>query len=178
LILRCFVKSDVEAIFNNWASDPEVAKFLWSPPHRDIAVTRKYNKERLRNYKRDNYYDWTMELKASGQIIGNIRVNHQLEGIQSMEIGCVMGRSWWNYGYSTEALRGLIKFLFEEVGVNRIESYNDPRNPGSGRVLQKAGLIYEGTLRQADWNNQGVSDKACYAILASEYSGRKEKPNA
>ena len=169
LVLRRFVKTDIEDVFNNWGSDPEAAKYLWSPPHKDIAVTREYNKERLRNYKRDNYYNWAIELKATGQVIGNISAFNLREGIQSVEVGSVMGKAWWNQGYMTEALCRLVKFLFEEVGANRIESNHDPRNPGSGRVLQKAGMTYEGTLRQAGSNNRGVCDQACYAILANEY---------
>ena len=69
----------------------------------------------------------------------------------------------------------LLQFFFEEVGVNRIESRHDPRNPNSGKVMQKAGLRYVGTLRQSDWNNQGVCDAAYYTILADDYFGGLRK---
>ena len=52
--------------------------------------------------------------------------------------------------------------------MNRIESRHDPRNPNSGRVMKKCGMIYEGTLRQSDRNNQGICDASYYAILASD----------
>jgi len=63
----------------------------------------------------------------------------------------------------------VIRFLFEEVKVNRIQARHDPANPGSGIVMKKCGLQYEGTLRKADKNNTGIVDVAMYGILAEEY---------
>jgi ribosomal-protein-alanine N-acetyltransferase len=179
LILRRFVETDAEDMFSNWCSDPEVTKFLAWQPHGDISVTREFMKTRLEGYARDDFYSWVIELKATGQVIGTIAVGRHNDAPRSATMGYAMGRAWWNRGYMTEALRGVIKFFFEEVGMNRVEAWHDPRNPGSGRVMQKAGMVYEGTLRQAGTNNQGVCDEACYAILASEYKqNRKGNPNA
>jgi ribosomal-protein-alanine N-acetyltransferase len=169
LILRRHVEADVPDMFRHWTNDPEVTKYLTWQPHGDIAVTREYMQARLDNYAKEDFYSWALELKATGQVIGNISVVYQQEDIQSVIIGYAMGRAWWNRGYMTEALRAVIKFFFEEVGVNRVEARHDPRNVGSGRVMQKAGMLYEGTLRQAHTNNQGLCDEACYAILAREY---------
>ena len=66
----------------------------------------------------------------------------------------------------------IIPFFFETVGVKRIESQHDPENPNSGKVMQKCGLKYEGTLRQADWSNKGIVDACMYSILATEYFER------
>jgi ribosomal-protein-alanine N-acetyltransferase len=91
-----------------------------------------------------------------------------------VHIGYCIGKAWWRNGYMSEALTELVWFFFEKVGVNRIESRHDPRNPNSGKVMQKAGLKYEGTLRQSDKNNLcGFCDAAYYAILADDY--RKDK---
>ena len=67
------------------------------------------------------------------------------------------------------ALRHIIPFFFEEVGVQRIEAQHDPNNPASGKVMEKCGLKYEGTLRKADWSNKGIVDACMYSILATEY---------
>lgn len=69
----------------------------------------------------------------------------------------------------SEAFSRIIPFLFEEVKVQRIEAQHDPNNPGSGKVMEKCGLKYEGTLRKADWSNKGIVDAAMYALLAEEY---------
>jgi len=61
------------------------------------------------------------------------------------------------------------RYLFEEVGMNRIEAAHDVHNPASGRVMQKAGMVFEGIHRQASKNNTGVCDIAIYAILAKDH---------
>lgn len=68
----------------------------------------------------------------------------------------------------SEALKTVMDFLFDEVDVNRIEARHDPHNPNSGKVMEKCKMKYEGTLRSFDWNNQGICDACCYALLKSE----------
>jgi len=94
------------------------------------------------------------------------------EKVDSVHIGYCIGKKWWGQGITTEALGALIRFFFEEVKANRIDSRHDPRNPGSGKVMMHCGMKYEGTMRQADRNNQGLCDYMAYAILASEYPNR------
>ena len=78
-------------------------------------------------------------------------------------------QQWWHNGYVSEALKSVISFLFESVGVNRIMAKHDTQNPNSGKVMQKSGMTYEGTLRQADRNNRGIVDVCVYSVLAKEY---------
>lgn len=78
-------------------------------------------------------------------------------------------RKWWNQGVTSEALSALIKFFINEVKANRIESRHDPLNPNSGKVMIKCKMKYEGTMRQADINNQGICDYSMYALLSKDY---------
>ena len=88
-----------------------------------------------------------------------------------METGYCIGRNWWHRGIVSEVLAELIRFFFEEMGVNRIEARHDVNNPNSGAVMRKCGMKYEGTMRQSDWNNQGICDTCWYSILRSDYFG-------
>jgi ribosomal-protein-alanine N-acetyltransferase len=72
----------------------------------------------------------------------------------------------------SEALKAVMDFFFDEVGMRRIETRHDPRNPHSGGVMRKCGMTYEGTLRQSDWNNQGICDACWYGILAEEWKAK------
>ena len=85
-----------------------------------------------------------------------------------VHIGYCIGRTWWHKGITSEALKAVMDYFFEKVEVNRIESRHDPRNPNSGGVMKKCGMKYEGTLRQADRNNQGICDCSFYGLLASD----------
>ena len=140
LILRRFESSDAEAMFNNWASDAEVTKFLTWPAHSDVSVSKAVIGSWIPLYNNLNHYSWAIVLKEISQPIGSIAVVDQRDDIRMVHIGYCIGRKWWRQGYASESLAELIRFFFEDVGVNRIESRHDPRNPNSGKVMQKCGL--------------------------------------
>ncbi|MDE6031267.1 MAG: GNAT family N-acetyltransferase [Oscillospiraceae bacterium] len=169
LILRQFTIDDAEAMYKNWASDTEVTKFLMWPAHKDISVSEEVLRDWVSNYAKKEFYQWAIVFKEySDKPIGSIAIVRADETVGSAHIGYCIGKPWWHKGIMTEALGAVIDFLFDEVGVNRVESRHDPRNPNSGAVMKKCGMKYEGTLRQADWNNQGICDTDYYSILASE----------
>ena len=169
LILRRYTKDDAEAMYKNWASDDEVTRFLTWPTHASQEITQSIIDEWVQRYANENYYHWTIVVKENGEEpIGDIAVVNIKEKASVAHIGYCIGRSWWNKGITSEALKSVIDFLFDVVGVNRIEARHDTKNPNSGKVMQKCGMKYEGTLRSADWNNQGIHDVCYYAILKSE----------
>lgn len=170
LILRRFELSDADALFNNWANDAEVTKYLTWPPHSDISVSKAVIDSWMKLYENLNHYSWAIVLKDIGEPIGSIAAVQRRDDTKMVHLGYCIGRNWWRQGYTSEALAELIRFFFEDIGANRIESRHDPRNPNSGKVMLKCGLKYEGTLRQSDINNQsGFCDAEYYAILAEEY---------
>ncbi len=166
LILRPFVPEDAQAMYDNWASDPEVTKFLTWPTHRDVEVTRAVLGDWVASYARPDYYQWAIEF--GGEAIGSISVVSHSDRIRKATIGYCLGRRWWRRGIMTEALRTVMNFLFDEVGMNRVDACHDVNNPNSGAVMRNCGMRYEGTQRQADWNNQGVCDICGYALLREE----------
>lgn len=175
LVLRRFTESDAEAAFKNWTSSDAVTKFLRWETYRDISAMRDYINFQLENYKKTDTYDWAIVLKELGEPIGSMGAVAFNEKARSVEIGYCIGEKWWRRGYTSEALSAVIRFFFEEVGVNRVYSEHDPRNPNSGRVMEKCGMKYEGTLRQADFNNTGICDTCVYGILAEEYNAHANK---
>ncbi|HCW53330.1 MAG TPA: N-acetyltransferase [Clostridium sp.] len=169
LILRKFTMEDAEPMYKNWASDESVVKYLTWPAHSSIEVSKSVIEGWIGNYSRKDYYQWAIILKENGsEPIGCIGVNTCDDVISMAHIGYCLSRHWWHKGIMSEALQCVMDFLFEKVGMNRIESRHDPRNPHSGDVMKKCGMKYEGTLRNADYNNQGICDASYYGILASE----------
>lgn len=169
LILRRFVINDIQDIYDNWASDAEVTKFLMWPTHRSTEDTRTFFSSLIEKYSQANLYSWGIELKELGKVVGNISVVGLDEKVESVHIGYCIGKPWWNKGITSEAFKAVIKYLMEEVKVNRIESRHDPKNPNSGKVMEKCGLKFEGILKESDYNNQGICDAAWYALLKKEY---------
>lgn len=169
LLLRKLSVNDAEAMFRNWASDPEVTKFLTWPPHKSAEITKSLLEDWSKEYEKDNYYQWGIELKAIGEVIGTISVVGLKEEIDMVHIGYCIGQAWWHQGVMTEALGAIIDFFFTEVRCNRIESRHDVNNPHSGEVMKKCGMKLEGMKRSADINNQGICDVVEYAILKCDY---------
>ena len=169
LVLRRFSVDDAEAMYQNWASDVEVTKYLTWPPHDSAEVSKAVLADWVSSYSKPNYYQWAIVLKEHRpDPIGSISAVSMNDDIDMIHIGYCLGKGWWHQGIMSEALKAVMDFFFDQVGANRIESRHDPRNPHSGMVMKKCGLKYEGTLRSSDRNNQGICDACWYALLRSE----------
>ncbi|MBE6708356.1 MAG: GNAT family N-acetyltransferase [Ruminococcaceae bacterium] len=169
LILRRFTKNDAAEVHRNFAGDPVVTEFLRWSCHEDMAETQAEVAEWVKAYDDLSYYNWAITLKESGEVIGSVGCAWMNEHIDMVHTYYCIGKAWWGSGIVTEAYKAVVKYFFEEVGANRIEAYHAPENPASGKVMQKCGLTYEGTLRCGDYNSHGIVDAAVYAILRSEY---------
>ena len=169
LILRRFTPDDAEAMYRNWASDPEVTKYLTWPAHSGVDVSKAVLEGWVSSYSQENYYHWAIVLKEHGDDpIGDIVAGNLNDDIAKVHIGYCLGKNWWHQGIMSEALKAVMDFFFDKVGANRIESRHDPRTPHSGMVMKKCGMKYEGTMRSSDKNNQGICDTCWYALLKLE----------
>lgn len=102
-----------------------------------------------------------------GQLVGAMALVTKEEGIS--EIGYWVGVPFWGRGYASEAAAEVVRYGFEERGLQRIFAMHFDRNPASGRVLQNAGMQYEGTLRKHVKKWDEYVDLVCYGILREEY---------
>lgn len=172
LVLRPFALEDAEAMYKNWANDPEVTRFLMWPTHRDVDESEEVLSGWVERYEDGDYYQWAIELKELGEPIGSISVVQQDQRARRAHIGYCIGKKWWHRGIMTEALGAVIDYLFSE-GYLRIDSRHNVKNPHSGDVMKKCGMRYEGTFKGYDWDNSGIGDAAFYAILKEDYDKQK-----
>ena len=172
LILRKFTIDDAGAMFENWASDERVTRYLTWCPHESPEATRQLLELWCAAYENLNTYNWVMEYK--GTPIGNISVVRLSEKSEYAELGYCMGYAYWNKGFMPEAAKAVIDFLFSEVGVNRVGISHAVKNPASGRVAQKCGLTFEGTKREYFKTSTGeFLDISDYGIIRSEWENLK-----
>ena len=143
LRLRAVRREDAQRIFDYWASDPEVTKYLTWPPHSSVEVTELVMDRWLAEYDKPDVYRYGIELKESGALIGMIYVVHFTDGCPV--IGYCSGRPTWGRGYMTEALKALCARLFED-GYRTILIRAIDENIGSNRVIQKAGFRFTGSV--------------------------------
>lgn len=174
LVLRPYTLQDAQAMYDNWAGDSQVTKYLTWESHRNVEETKQILEEWMARYEDRDFYNWAIAWKEDpGQPIGNISVVELDADVECASVGYCLGRKWWRQGVMTEAFGGIIRFLFEEVGLNRIQASHDIENPNSGKVMEKCGLKKEGVLRQSARNCQGICDSCIHGLLASDYFAQK-----
>ncbi len=172
LTLRRFTVEDAQAMFDCWANDERVTRYLTWLPHGSPELTKQLLTDWCARYDDLSYYNWVIEFE--GTPIGNISAVHLNEKSEHAELGYCMGYDYWGKGIMTEAAKAVIDFLFSEVGVNRVAIGHAVKNPASGRVAQKCGLTYEGTSRQYYKSFSGeFHDVSHYGILRSEWEAQK-----
>ena len=169
LILRRYRLEDAEDMFYNWASDPEVTRYLTWQPHGSIDVSRELAAHWAEESARPDCYQWAIVPKDLNEPIGSISVVHVNEQLASAELGYCIGKRWWGQGLTAEALRAVLEYLIRDVGFQKVSAMHDIHNPNSGRVMRKAGMHQEGVLRRSGRNNSDpCCDLAVYSILAKE----------
>ena len=169
LILRRVRKEDAQMMYDNYAGDDEVTKYLSWPTHTSPEICAMVLRDWVSGYEKSDFYLWAITVKAEGDgLIGTISVVAHNDSIEKAEIGYCIGRQWWHKGITSEALKAVMDYLFDEVSFNRLEACHDPRNPNSGKAMMKCGMKYEGTFRQSGRNNQGICDASWYALLRGE----------
>jgi len=168
LILRRFTVDDAEAMYRNWASDPKVTEFLTWQTHESVDFTRELLAGWEKEYENESYYHWCIVWKETGEPIGALMVVGINERLLSAGLGYNLGSAFWGKGIMPEAVRAIIKFLFTEVGFYRVSAMHDIGNPNSGRVMEKCGMQYEGTLRGVYYYKNHFVDCKQYAILRHE----------
>ncbi len=176
LILRKFTVDDAQAMFENWASDERVTRYLTWCPHESPEATKQLLELWCAAYENPNTYNWVMEYE--GTPIGGISVVRLSEKSEYAELGYCMGYAYWNKGFMTEAAKAIIDFLFTEVGVNRVGISHAVKNPASGKVAQKCGLTFEGTKREYFKTSTGeFLDISDYGIIRCEWENIRKKNN-
>lgn len=165
LRLRKAKLSDAEAIFRQYAQDPEVTKYVSWRAHSDVEETRDYMRMCLLAWDVGKAFHWVIERLEDKQVIGMIIARVDKE---KWELGYVLARKYWGRGYMTESLKGLIAWALKQKNIFRIWAVCDVDNAASARVMEKAGMQREGILRR--WSvHPNISpeprDSSCYAIV-------------
>jgi [ribosomal protein S5]-alanine N-acetyltransferase len=118
-------------------------------------------------------YQFMIEHRETGQVVGYCRLTVQDVRARSAEIGYFMHRAAWGQGYATEAARELLRLGFDRLHLHRIYTGCLSTNVGSARVMEKLGLRREGHLLEAQWANGVWGDTLLYAILGREWNARQ-----
>lgn len=162
LILRPVGDGDAEAIYDGYATDPTVTRYLVWPPHRSIADTESYLDRCRAIAATGEAIVHALTDRADGRMIGAFELRRPAPG--RLGFGYVLARPWWGRGLMAEALAAVAGWAMAQPDIWRIGDVCDVDNLGSARVMEKAGLTREGLLRR--WSvhpNIGPEPRDCFS---------------
>lgn len=174
LILRRLTKNDAYKAFENWCNRDGVDRYVLWKKHENIDITLMQYEKWVLEYDNPKTFRWIVELKKDGNVIGTIDVANNYLKYGTCDIGYCYGDKFWGRGYASEALKAVIKYLFEEVDADLICAEHMSNNPASGKVMKKAGMKYEGILRSRVIDKNNIrNDLISYSITKDEYFENK-----
>ena len=168
LTLRKINIDDADMMFRNWANDDEVSRYMRWSTHKTVEETKSIIQEWFNNYSDIHTYHWGICLK-DGKMIGSVGVMITAEYDFKGEIGYCIGRNWWGQGYTSEAVKAVIDYMYINTDIERIEAYHSIQNPASGKVMLKAGMRKDGFAKHKYKNRDGFQDCDLYGIIRAEW---------
>ncbi|HHU55829.1 MAG TPA: GNAT family N-acetyltransferase [Acholeplasmataceae bacterium] len=140
LIIRRPCITDVHFMYYNWASDPEVTKYLTWSPHESMNVSELLIQTWINN---ENSLNWIIEAKKTKEAIGSISLFNTDYKNRSCEVGYCLSRYYWNQGLMTECIQYIVKYAFKK-GMKTINALVREENIASIKVLEKNGFVEMG----------------------------------
>ncbi len=167
LILRQFTLDDIDAVYKNYGSDEKVNRYISFAPCFSKESTQQFIQMHIKQYASNPaFYGWA--ITVHGEVIGSVGL-FNVDDADQCELGYSLGSRWWNQGYTTEAAQAVLDYAFHELNAHRVYASHHIDNIASEKVLQKIGMKYEGTMREAQKNADGTySDLKLYAKIITD----------
>lgn len=140
------VLSDAQAMFDVYARDPEVTRYLVFKPYKKL--------EDLKSWLNFIIQEWDSKPGIAYLLFNHDRPEELLGSFSitvdrfKAEVGYLVARPYWGHGLMTEVLTYWVDWALSQPDIFRISALCDVENPASGRVMEKAGLTLEGTFRR------------------------------
>ncbi|KJB89086.1 alanine acetyltransferase [Paenibacillus sp. E194] len=170
LTLKKVEEHHLEEVYDIYSNDT-VFEYCGIIPKYKKATVKNMIGHFERDFNKRSRIKWGIFTNEdSERVVGIMEAFDFNQKVNMATIGYFLAETEWGKGIAAEATRIVVKFLFEDVGVNRIQAEVMPANERSKRVLLKNGFIKEGTLRQASlWSGKGIVDLEIYGLLQEEY---------
>ncbi len=171
LTLRKMLVSDMADMYE-YAARPEVTKYLTWQPHPDREYTRDYLQYLGNRYAAGMFYDWAIVYEPHCKMIGTCGFTAFNCTSDSAEVGYVLNPEYWGKGIAPEAVRRVLEFGFDDMGLHRIEAKFMEENERSRRVMEKVGMTFEGIHRDGMYVKGSYVNVGVCAILEDEWRAR------
>jgi RimJ/RimL family protein N-acetyltransferase len=176
LLLRPMRTEDAASIATR-RSDPEVARYQsWTTPYPlERAQALVADIVAMDGPTDGEWWMLTVADPGDSTVLGDLVVHLTWQG-RTAEIGYTLARDAWGAGYAVEAASELVRYLFDDLGVNRVEAMLHPENPASAMVLERIGMRFEGHTRGSFWLGDENSDDWIYGMIRADWEAWKGRP--
>jgi ribosomal-protein-alanine N-acetyltransferase len=171
LLLRPMELGDAPAIYA-YRSDAEIYRYMSPEPPASLDAVAESIRQWLELGAENRPPPWVIVPRDSGRVAGLIGLDHLNRAHSEGWLTYELARELWGRGIVTEAVRAVLGYGFGTFGLNRIGAYCWDGNVASQRVMEKAGMHYEGTLRQIRFAKGAYRDLRYYSMLAEEWKAR------
>jgi [ribosomal protein S5]-alanine N-acetyltransferase len=169
LLLCPFTLEDAPTV-KELAGEWEIAEMTATIPHPyEQGMAEAWISKHQDSFEKGEAVTFAVTFKPDGCLVGAISLVHINQTHRLAELGYWIGKPFWNNGYCTEASQEMIRYAFKVLDLNRVQARHLTKNPASGRVMHKAGMKFEGILRQSVFRWGKYEDTAIYSILREEW---------
>jgi len=171
IYLKPFEMNDIDEGYIQWINDHETTKFLDNPSSK--------TKEDLQNYAKNvlddpNYVFFAVIEKKTNRHVGNAKIGPINWNHRRTTFGRLLSKETWGMGYGTEAVKLMVKYIFEELNLNRIVEHSVVDNIAAIRSVEKAGLDREGTIEEYVYSNGRYRDVTIMGLTRARYEEKKQ----
>ncbi len=177
LRLRRICRYDRDDMYD-YARREEVSRYLLWSAHPDKDYTKKLIDHLLCLYRSGEFFDFAVEYRENGKMIGTCGFASVDEKNNCAEVGYVLSPDYWGRGIASEALGAFLRFGFCDLELSRMEARYMIENTASRKVMEKCGMTFEGIHRKKLLVKGGYRDIGVCSILAEEYFDKNEKKSA
>jgi ribosomal-protein-alanine N-acetyltransferase len=165
LAARPPTSADAQLVFEHYACDPAVAKYMTWRPHRNVKETLEFLRRCEHVWVDGSAFPWSLWVKGTGDFAGLLEI--RIRG-STVDLGYALSRRWWRQGLMSEALQSVVQWALAQPEIYRVWATCDIENVASARVLERVGMEREGVLRR--WLvhpnlSEMPRDCLCYSVV-------------
>ncbi|HYC63276.1 MAG TPA: GNAT family N-acetyltransferase [Reyranellaceae bacterium] len=167
LVVRPWRKSDLEDAHALYSDGANLG--YWNvPAHKTLAETRRTMRWHIA-YQPQFYAIWAVEEKKTGRVIGMVNYHHRFTAQKRVDVGWLIRRDHQRKGLTAEAMRPLLRYLFRDLGLHKVEALIMPANKASQALARRLGFRKEGGPIRDRWHRDGRWHSVLiYGLVAGE----------
>ncbi len=177
LILRPTEEQDLKTLWKIILIPEIREKYLICKINEDWEKEKKWQYKKLEQSLNDDTFMWSIVLKETNECIGQISVQENGEDKTIRDLGWFIDPKHQGKGLATEAATTIIKYMFEEVCINGIETGAAVSNPTSWKILVKLGFVNREEYHTCNYPYGGIEECCCYGMTAEEYKNNNKRLN-